>query len=152
MRTRINRMTVRRPAFTLIELLIVIVGMTILAGILVPQVEGTLRDANESAMLTNLYELTGAVERYKMEHNGRAPDVINDTLPQLVRKTDASGQMGSGPGFRYGPYLVNAIPPNPLNGSARVKEVTVVPPPNPELEKGWLYYPITGQIWAGEKR
>ena len=142
----------RRSAFTLIELLIVIVGMTILAGILVPQVEGTLRDATESAMLTNLYELTGAIERYKMEHSGRAPDVVGGTLPQLTSQTNASGEIGTGAAYRYGPYMLNQIPANPLNGSATVKEVFVVPPPNPELEKGWLYHPVTGQIWPGEKR
>ena len=142
----------RRRAFTIVELMIVIVAMTILAGILVPQVEESLQDANQSAMLSNLYELTNAIERYKMDHNGRAPQVINSSLPQLVNSTDVDGNIGSGPGYPYGPYILGKIPANPLNNSARVKEILIAPPANAQNETGWLYYPTTGQIWAGERK
>ncbi len=146
-----RRRTTRR-AFTIVELMIVIVAMAILAGILVPQVEQSLQDANSSAMLTNLYELTNAIERYKMDHNGRAPDVVNSTLPQLVQSTDIDGNIGSGPAYPYGPYIFVKIPENPINASARVKEILVAPPTNAASEIGWLYYPTTGQVWAGESK
>ncbi len=141
-----------RAGFTIVELMIVIVAMTILAGILVPQVEQSLQDANSSAMLTNLYELTNAIERYKMDHNGRAPDVVNATLPQLIQSTDIDGNIGQGSGYPYGPYILGKIPKNPMNDSAQVKEILVAPPTNAQNEIGWLYYPITGQVWAGEKK
>ena len=140
----------RRRGLTLIELLIVIVGMTILAGVVVPHLEAAVRDARQSAMMANLYELTTAIERYKLEHQGRTPEIRNHSLPQLVFPTDASGAVVSD--GDYGPYLTAGIPVNPLNDSARVIPAPEVPPQNPQQYRGWIYDEVTGQIWAGEKQ
>ena len=40
----------RRPAFTLIELLIVIVAMIIIAGMVIPQFQDAIGDAREIAL------------------------------------------------------------------------------------------------------
>jgi prepilin-type N-terminal cleavage/methylation domain-containing protein len=142
-----------RHGFTLVELLIVIVAMAILAGIVIPQVGQSVEDANQSAMLTDLHQLTMAIERYKIDHDGLPPDdLTGSTLPQLINKTDVDGNIGSGPNYPYGPYLVEDIPDNPLNRSRTVQECLTVPPADLGNQTGWLYHPPSGQIWAGEKR
>jgi prepilin-type N-terminal cleavage/methylation domain-containing protein len=142
-----------RRGFTLVELLIVIAAMAILAGIVIPQVSDSIDDANNSAMLANLYLMTSAIERYKIDHDGLAPDDLSgQTLAQLTSHTDADGNIGTGPDYPYGPYILHEIPDNPLNHTRAVQEVTGVPPADLDTRNGWLYYPPTGQVWAGERR
>jgi prepilin-type N-terminal cleavage/methylation domain-containing protein len=138
-----------RAAFTLIEVLMVVVAMAIIAGVVVPQVTSAIDDAKNSAMLKDLREITMAIERYRMDHAGSPPDLIqNDTLVQLVQKTDADGNVGAGAQHIYGPYLPE-IGRNPLNGVARVFRVNSAPPSSLSSRVGWVYHPTSGQIWAG---
>ena len=137
-----------RRGFTLIEILMVIAAMAIIAGVVVPQVTTVIDDAKNSAMLKDLRELTLAIERYRMEHNGGAPDLIqNGVLIQLTQKTDADGNVGSGPQFIYGPYT-REMPTNALNGISRVFRVNTAPPSSLTNRAGWVYHPASGQIWA----
>jgi prepilin-type N-terminal cleavage/methylation domain-containing protein len=138
-----------RPAFTLVELLMVIAALAIIAGIVVPQVETAVIDARHSAMLTDLHELTTAIERFRLEHNGAAPDIDSNSLPQLVQPTNAAGETGQGAAYIFGPYLRNPIPPNPLNGSSQVFFSATSPPTNLDQRVGWVYHPDTAQLWGG---
>ncbi|HEX5106298.1 MAG TPA: prepilin-type N-terminal cleavage/methylation domain-containing protein [Pirellulaceae bacterium] len=143
------RLRARRGAFTLVEVMMVLAALAIIAGVVIPQVTGIIDDAKNSAMLRDLRELAVAIERYRMEHNGAAPDLIqNDTLIQLVSKTDMDGNLGSGPECVYGPYM-EKLPPNALNNVGRVFRVNTAPPPNLTSRVGWVYHEETGQIWAG---
>jgi len=127
----------------------VLAAMAIIAGVVVPQVTTVIDDAKNSAMLKDLRELTMSIERYRMEHNGGAPDLIQDgVLIQLTQKTDADGNVGSGPQFTYGPYA-REMPTNALNGISRVFRVNSAPPASLTNRAGWVYHPASGQIWAG---
>lgn len=138
-----------RGGFTLIEVLMVVTVLAIIAGVVVPQVTTVIDEAKSAALIKDLRELTHAIERYRMEHNGGPPDLLqNQTLIQLLEKTDADGNVGTGPEFIYGPY-VTEIPKNPLNGVSRIFRVNTAPPPNLTQRVGWVYHPDTGQIWAG---
>jgi len=138
-----------RRGFTLIEVLMVVTAMAIIAGVVVPQVTSVIDEAKNSAMLKDLREVTMAIERYRMDHAGSPPDLIqNDTLIQLVQKTDADGNLGSGPQHIYGPYLPE-ISKNALNGVSRVFRVNAAPPASLSNRVGWVYHPASGQIWAG---
>lgn len=138
-----------RNAFTLIEVLMVVTAMAIIAGVVVPQVTTVIDDAKNSAMLRELREMTMAIERYRMEHNGGAPDQIQDgVLVQLTQKTDADGNLGAGPQFIYGPYA-REMPTNALNGLSRVFRINSAPPTDLVNRAGWVYHPASGQIWAG---
>lgn len=138
-----------RRGFTLIEVLMVVTALAIIAGVVVPQVTSVIDDAKNSAMLHDLREIALLIERYRLEHNGTPPDVIeNETLVQLTEKTDADGNRGTGPQFIYGPY-VSKIPPNALNGVSRVFRINAAPPHNLTSRVGWVYHPASGQIWAG---
>jgi prepilin-type N-terminal cleavage/methylation domain-containing protein len=139
----------RPGGFTLIEVLMVVTTMAIIAGVVVPQVATVIDDAKNAALLRDLREFTMAIERYRMEHNGGAPDLIqNDQLVQLMQKTDADGNIGTGPQYIYGPYLI-AVPRNALNGVTKVFRVNTAPPDNLASRVGWVYHPESGQMWAG---
>jgi prepilin-type N-terminal cleavage/methylation domain-containing protein len=144
------RLTAReRRGFTLIEVLMVVSALAIIAGVVVPQVTSVVDEARNAAMLRDLREFTMAIERYRMDHTGSAPDLIqNEELAQLMGKTDAEGNLGSGPQFIYGPYLPET-PRNALNNVRRVFRETTAPPESLSSRVGWVYHPGSGQIWAG---
>ena len=138
-----------RGGFTLIEVLMVVTVLAIIAGVVVPQVTDVIDDAKNSAMLYDLREISLLIERYRFEHNGNPPDLIeNETLVQLIEKTDADGNRGAGPQFIYGPYA-GKIPPNALNAVSRVFRINTAPPDNLSSRVGWIYHPASGQVWAG---
>jgi len=127
------------------------VAMAIIAGMVIPQFQTALEDAQRSATLGNLHELTIAIERYRMHHDGEPPDMLTGkSLPQLTSSTDQHGNVGAGPTYLFGPYILQAIPVNQLNGSSEVLPTTTVPPNDLNLQVGWIYDTDSGQIWAGE--
>jgi prepilin-type N-terminal cleavage/methylation domain-containing protein len=139
----------RRGGFTLIEVLMVVTALAIIAGIVVPQVTSVMDDARNAALLKDLHEFTFAIERYRMDHHGGPPDIIQDEkLVQLLQTTDADGNIGTGPQYSYGPYLLT-VPRNALNGVTRVFRINSAPPSNLSSRVGWVYHPASGQIWAG---
>jgi prepilin-type N-terminal cleavage/methylation domain-containing protein len=138
-----------RPGFTLIEVLMVVAALAIIAGVVVPQVNSVMDDARSAAVLKDLHEFTFAIERYRADHNGATPDLIqNDVLVQLLGNTDQDGNVGSGPQFSLGPYLTT-VPRNALNNVTRVFRINTAPPSNLANRVGWVYHPASGQIWAG---
>ena len=133
----------------MIEVLMVVTALAIIAGVVVPQVTSVMDDARNAAVLKDLREFTFAIERYRMDHNGGTPDRIQDeTLVQLMSTSDADGNIGNGPQYPYGPYLIT-VPRNALNGVKRVFRVNSAPPANLSQRVGWIYHPASGQIWAG---
>jgi prepilin-type N-terminal cleavage/methylation domain-containing protein len=138
-----------RHGFTLIELMIVIAALANRAGVVLPLVTTAIDDAKHSTMLADLHAITSAIERYRSDHDGQVPDqVVGRGFPQLTGKTNSSGDLGSGAGYVFGPYI-DRLPENPLNGTANVYLVNKAPPANLELRVGWVYHQATGQIWAG---
>src|SRR5688572_23114811 len=118
-RSRFQHRASGRGGFTLIEVLMVVMALAIIAGIVVPQVTSVMDDARNAALLKDLREFTFAIERYRMDHHGGPPDIIQDEkLVQLLQPTDADGNIGTGPQYSYGPYLLT-VPRNALNGVTR---------------------------------
>jgi prepilin-type N-terminal cleavage/methylation domain-containing protein len=66
-----------QKGFTLVELLIVVIILAILAAIVVPQFSSSTKDANESAVKTNLATMRAAIELYGAQHNGKYPGEIS---------------------------------------------------------------------------
>jgi hypothetical protein len=84
-----------------------------------------------------------------MDHHGQQPDLIQDeTLIQLVERTDADGNVGTGPQHIYGPYM-HEVPANGMNNVKRVFRINTAPPADLVNRVGWVYHPESGQIWAG---
>lgn len=139
-----------RRAFSLVEVLLVVATLAIIAGVVLPQVGSALDDARQSAMLNHLHELSAAIQRYRVDHDGMPPDLITARgLPQLTSRTNSDGDIGAGPEHIHGPYLIGGVPKNPLNKSRSIYQVNTVPPANLQSRVGWAYHPETGQIWAG---
>ncbi len=137
--------TQRRSAFTLIEVLIVVVIMAILAATIIPQFTDSTKDAKSSTVLFNLHTLRSQIQLYRTQHNGTAP---SGTLAELLVSTDATGAQGTGANFPYGPYL-RQIPTNPYSNSAAVKVITNDPAQAGDVTgtNGWLYNTTSGSIY-----
>ncbi len=134
----------RRKAFTLIEVLIVVVIMAVLAATIIPQFSSSTRDAKESSLKFNVHTMRSQIELYKVQHLGSYPTISGDDLPQLTSATNANGVSGAaGPDFPYGPYM-EEVPLNPFNDLNTVAAGVGGPG---DGTSGWQYDENTGGIW-----
>jgi prepilin-type N-terminal cleavage/methylation domain-containing protein len=129
----------RRNAFTLIEILIVVVIMAVLAATIIPQFTDSQKDARESTALFNLNTLRAQIELYKAQHGGALPGA---GLTDLTIVTQYKGK-------DVGPYMV-ALPENPISGSKAVKasagNTIVVGDVTADNAGGWIYSAATGDV------
>jgi general secretion pathway protein G len=139
-------------AFTLVEILIVVVIMAVLAAVVVPQFSGTTDDAKRSTAEFNLGSVRSIVQTFRAHHDGIRPAFPSGatTLEALIKETDSSGVVKVGGGF--GPYLVT-MPDNPFTGVSDVKAVKSAgtAPVKGDVtandKGGWIYDVSTGNIW-----
>jgi prepilin-type N-terminal cleavage/methylation domain-containing protein len=79
MRTRI------RKAFTLVEILIVVVILGILAAIVIPQFTSASEDAQLSAAQSQLQTIRNQIELYRVRNNGAfPPSLVAGTWDDLI--------------------------------------------------------------------
>jgi hypothetical protein len=104
------------------------------------------QNAAETTAVYNVRTLRAQIERYKSEHDG-APPV---DLSRLTLKTNRHGTTDPAAGpAAYGPYLCK-IPSNPLvpeDVATLVKPPGAIPPAASENDAGWLYDPVSGEVW-----
>ena len=131
----------RRTAFTLVEVLIVVVILAILAAAVVPQFSSSTQDAKYSTSIFNLQTLRAQVQVYKAQHLGVYPD----TLADLTIATSKTGGTPSG-NDSYGPYLLE-VPECPLVGSAVEAAAGSATPSVIAGGAGWAYHKGSGTIW-----
>ena len=135
----------KKNAFTLIEILIVVVIMAVLAAAIIPQFTDSTDDAKESTALFNLATLRSQIQMYRAQHGGANPD---NALAKLTSKTKADGTISST--GEFGPYLP-MIPENPISGSNAIKVITTAAPAGTDVTAadagGWIFSSDTGQIW-----
>lgn len=166
--TAMRKITGKQSGFTLVELLIVTIILAILAAIVVPQFAATTDDARASAYDANLAALRSAVELYRQQHSAYPGAVAataatcvngaNETaalgnaafVTQMTRFTNTAGQActGTDPNqFRFGPYLKDGIPDNPLGTSNTVTVVTTgVLGLASGGTGGWRFDAVTGEL------
>ena len=106
----------RRNAFTLIEVLIVVIIMAVLAATIIPQFSQSTDDAMDSSVDFNLHTMQTQIEMYRFQHNGNWPEFDN-IVAQLTAGTNISG--GATGDTRFGPYM-QEVPANPFNESSVV--------------------------------
>ena len=97
----------RRPAFTLIEVLVVIVVISVLAAIVGPEVFRHVDTANEAAARTQIESLGAALDSYRLD-NGRYPTTAQglDALREIPTADPR-------PTNWRGPYLTREVPLDP---------------------------------------
>jgi general secretion pathway protein G len=124
-----------RKAFTLIEILIVVIILGILAAIVIPQFTNASSDARNSSLASTLQTLRSQIELFKLQHG--------DTLPDLRTVGSGwapfTGQTNYGnPAQTFGPYMQSA-PTNPENGFGTVIDGTTPPGQSVSAGTGFIY-------------
>ncbi|MGD9688788.1 MAG: competence type IV pilus major pilin ComGC [Phycisphaerales bacterium] len=127
-------------AFTLIEILIVVVILGILAAIVIPQFTKASEDAQVGNVETQLQTIRSQIELYRVKNNGAYP---------------ALAMGGAAPDFGWtlllGADYLKSPPVNPRTGTATIAagdqataEAAVVVPG----DVGWLYDAATGGLFC----
>ncbi len=170
MRTR------RSKAFTLVELLVVIIIIGILAAVAIPQFGDSSKQAKESALKENLRMLRASIEKYHVDHTSTYPGFIATHkatvagapaahatteaafLAQMTMYSDAAGNTCAEKSatFPYGPYVKRKLPNNPLPAATATGDpdgVNVVTDTTPITVDGtptvgWKYSNARGELIA----
>lgn len=140
-----------RPAFSLVEVAIVVIIIGIVAAIAVPRMGGAVVRTRVGSLRADVAALDRAAEMYAAEHSGRCPahdsagtlDTSGEALAaRLLGATHESGA----PGGWLGPYLLR-VPPNPFNGRSTVR---VDGAPAGAGTHGWCYDSATWSFRADD--
>lgn len=137
----------RRSAFTLVEVTIVVVIMSIIVAAVIPQFKDTATDARTSGARVNVNMMRKQIELYKQHHKG----LLSVSLAELALRSDAAGNTGTSSAHTYGPYILE-VPINPFTSSAKVTPVASNPPSaaTGAADAGWLYHAASGGVWIDD--
>lgn len=147
----------KTKAFTLVEILIVVIILGILASIIIPRYGNTMEQTRESMLRENMRMLRTQINSYRAQHwdtspgypaGGGAP-TEGDFLAQMTLFTDDQGNTNAiaSPVFKHGPYL-REIPENPFNNSRSIlilADGAAMPAAAPNTH-GWIYKPETNEL------
>lgn len=135
-----------RRAFSLVELLIVVMLLAIMAMIVMPKFSSSANDTRQAALATDHSNAVRQIELYQHQHGGRYPEIketgSRDTgnfINRMIGRTTFAGKLDpSGP---FGPYLME-WPANPFLGNdeaaAEIKFGATPPAPRDD-STGWYY-------------
>jgi general secretion pathway protein G len=151
----VNSLLVRKPSFSLVELVIVVVIVGVIAAIAIPRISRGAAGATDVAVRGDISALRSAIDLYAAEHGGQWPGADGkDTtfVAVLTSKTDSAGKVGTAPGIHiYGPYLrsIPELPVGPYAGSKGIDMQTSSPlKQNEGAGLGWVYNYETGEMIA----
>ncbi len=136
---------VRRPsAFTLVEILIVVIILGILATIIIALFNNSTADARSTSLRDNLRTLRSSIQLYGAQHV-TYPSVAN-FVTQMTQYSDASGNTSATPSATYpfGPYILD-MPNLPVGTN---KGMATVTGPSYTAGFGWTFDSTSGNIKA----
>ena len=137
---------IRRPkapkAFTLVEILIVVVILGILAAMVIPQFVSATTEAKQNSSKMDLHRMRTQLELYQQQH-GAWPALATfvDQLT-LASKADGSTAASGTAGYNLGPYILE-VPTNPMTRSNTVGAGAVG-------SSDWYYAEATGEFRAND--
>ncbi len=144
----------RNKAFTLVEILIVVIILGILAAIVIPQFTKASEDARESALASDLQMIRSQLELYKVQHLEDYPDgaTILAWQVQLTGQTANTGLAGTD----FGPYM-QTFPKNQFAPSAVQSDVTFVDDaaavgPLGDDASGWWFNRANGKFAPNDSK
>ena len=146
----------RQKAFTLVEILIVVLILGILAAIILPKFSNASATARASMLADDLRIFRTQTTVFQAQHFGVAAGYPNGNpngapteaifVLHMTKASNASGQTAEPgtPGFDYGLYL-REIPENPVNGKNTVQMIANGDnfPAAGDDSHGWIYKPAT---------
>lgn len=148
-----------RKAFTLVEILIVVVILGIIAAIVIPRFSNASATARASMLGDDLRVTRMQIEVFKAQHFGVAPGYPNCSRSQapteaafiqyMTGVSDAGGTLNPSGNRKFGPYL-REVPLNPINGKSTVQVLadTDAFPAQAADKYGWIYQPSTMRFRA----
>ena len=138
----------RHQAFTLVEVLIVVVIMAVLAATIIPTFSDSTNEARISSAKTNIGTLRSILALYKSGHGTFPPNNGTVSLESsLTLRTDRDHTLNSASGV-YGPYLQD-FPPDPFTSVKTVTNSTdfpITPVSAGTTTGGYNYNSTTGEI------
>ncbi len=127
-----------RNAFTLVEILIVVIILGILAAVVVPQFIGAVEETSIGTTQSELTKLRRAIEVFQVRNQNGLPTVTagDGTWGDLIANN--------------GEYLKEP-PANPYVGGANARVIVLGTAADSSYQEsyGWIYNDTTGEIWAG---
>jgi prepilin-type N-terminal cleavage/methylation domain-containing protein len=126
-----------RTAFTLVEILIVVIILGVLAAIITPHFTGAVTEAEIGTTSHELAKLRRAIEVYQISNH--------NVLPDVAEGDGTWGELTSGNQYLKSP------PVNPYVGGANAAVIVFRNAPDVAYQRayGWIYDAATGQVWAG---
>lgn len=149
-----------RKAFTLVEILIVVIILGILAAIVLPRFSNASAIARASMLADDLRIMRMQTTIFKSQHCDCPPGYLTNNrvgngdadlfVRQMTKasKLDGTTAEPGTPGFDYGPYLRD-MTENPINGKSDVLVVGPGAIPAPDDSHGWIFQPSTMTVKAG---
>jgi general secretion pathway protein G len=146
-----------RTAFTLVEVLIVVIILAIIAMMVLPRLGKASDEARESALLTDLKTTCQQIRLYRTQHAGRLPHLneagqsdTHNFVARITGRTEVDGRVSAtGP---MGPYL-REWPENPFSTPATAQQIKFgngLPSPR-DGTTGWYYDMQTGAVYPNSE-
>lgn len=132
----------KSKAFTLIEILIVVVILGILAAIVVPQFTKASEDAQVGNVQTQLQTIRSQIELYRVKNNGAYPDflgALGGTYGDAAATTPAAQGL-------LGPDYMKTAPVNPRTGKNTI--VAGASHTAGSAADGWVWNATTKTLYA----
>jgi len=133
----------RRSAFTLVEILIVVIILGILAAIVMPQFTSASGDARRNSLSSSLHALRTQLELYMLQHGDETAAITGSDWSPLTQQSTFNGQT-------VGPYLT-VTPINPVNGFSDILVLSADATGGDAVSGsriGFVYNPANGKLWA----
>lgn len=150
-------------AFTLVEVLIVVVVVGLLATLVIPQFSCANQQARQNSLKDELQYLRTQITVFKAQHQEVPPGYPNGdpmTVPtasafasEMIEHSDINCNVAGPtlPTYPYGPYL-KQLPVDPMNNLCTLKLVgNNQAMPAPDGTTGWIYKVQTQEVMANVK-